>query len=241
MLNPYIYELPTDQIVSAPMQTSLVYGGDAGYSMPNLASNTNEHRITLGGSPSIAIGSNGRYYDSSSNYDTITDSDTLSFTNGSSDLAFSGSIRIDISALAGGTTGMLFGKVSGSGYEYALVLRNDYLVLYQMDAPATNQLNTKVPLTAASVLANTLTVGFTSDGSKTNAGVNLYINGVNQTVGKISENYGTYQGMVNTTSPIYFGRWPVGSIWGITGYLKNFHLDKGVNTAAEMLAYHNEI
>jgi hypothetical protein len=135
--------------------------------------------------------------DGTGSYVTIPDDNTLSFTNG----LFSICLWARFDNLTGGN--LLVSKRSGVGaHEYQLGINDSgNLEGTIFDGDSTDFL--QVEHTWSPSLNTWYHIAFTSDGTQTNAGMKLYIDG--SEVATVNDNQGTFTAMINTTAPVYLG------------------------------------
>lgn len=145
---------------------------------------------------------NGRSFNGSSAYHIIPNHSSLSFTNGASDLPFSWSFWINPTNLS--AQRWIISKRIVSNTEYQVIINTTTgtisVYLYSGGGTTVFIAGTTGGGCSAGVFSH---VAITYDGSKTFAGLKVYINGVLQTLTNISA--GSYAGMVAGTSHVYVG------------------------------------
>ena len=179
------------------------------------------------------------FQNSLSSYIVIPDSDDFSFTDGVNDLPFSISLWVKFDTL--GNVGAFVWKGGGpSDREYRLQTQTatQGFVIKIMD-PTTNVLERFALSGVNIVTGNWYHIVATYDGSKTGAGLNLYVNGVASTETPVET--GTYTGMVNSSFPLAIGnRADTLSALSIDGLMDEVHIWKNRElTAAEVTDIYN--
>ncbi len=152
-------------------------------------------------------------------------SSELSFVSGSDDLPCSFSVWVYTS---GGRNQWIISKkksnVAMNGSEYQLgILSNNKVFLTFLDKNTIGVNNYLEAQTVASLPLNQwVNIVATYDGSKTYAGLNIYLNGVSQSTNNSS--VGTYTGMEETDSPLTIGKagWVDNLYYG--GYLEELSI-----------------
>ncbi len=177
------------------------------------------------------------YKAASSNFTTISDQDNFSMTNGGGvDTAATWVSWVNIHSLT--TDRIIAAKNNGIGLlEWQLVIQSTGkpgIILYDPAGPTTIALETVNP-----VSVNTqYQIGFTYDGSKTAAGIKIFINGSSVATNDLSG--GVYTGMVNTTTPLLIGKRNHATGYPFDGVLSGFKIYKGkALSPTEMLADYN--
>ncbi len=184
-----------------------------------------DHTVTL--SQTYAL----QYASASSQQTTISDQNDFSFTNG-------GGVDTSATVLAwvsrsdsGSVRGMLAKK--NEWYIYTRSIADgDFSILFE------NGINSIGCTSAAGVIPiNTPTqIGFSYDGSKTAAGITLYVNGA--PISSTATGSGSYVGMANSTQNLYIGQ----DGWGVymEGDLSDVKIWKGTAlSATQCLADYN--
>ena len=141
----------------------------------------------------------------------LGDSDLFSFTNGVTDLPFSISGWFKLNAYGTGaavyssfmTKSQNNGSIWIREWSFSHVNSTGFvLVIFNPDSSGGNYIGKSINSPLSLNVWYHLTA--TYDGSKTNAGIVLYINGVLQS--SVNANSGTYTGMGNTTATVELGR-----------------------------------
>lgn len=159
---------------------------------------------TIIGSPTFVTGKVGNAVnfinDAANNYLNLPDNNAFSFTSGGGvDLPFSISLWFNVTAFS--SFNFLVNKQSATGFEWQLLLNGSTNILF---SKFTNTSISQGVIRSSSISLNTwhhLVV--TDNGSKTNAGMKVYLNGVLGS--NTNSNSGVYTGMANTTSPVFVG------------------------------------
>jgi len=140
-------------------------------------------------------------YDNADDHIIISDNDSLSFGNGSTDQPFS--ISAWIYQNASENAGDIVSKYNSSTteIEYRFLLVTDSISFTVYDDTSSSRIG-KIGGTNLSDLTWYHVVG-TYDGSSTANGIKLYVNGNIET--STNDNAGTFTNMDNTTSPLYIG------------------------------------
>jgi len=175
-------------------------------------SHTNGFNGTVGSavtfsSTNAVDGLAGQFISNTNSRITIADNDAFSFTNGTTDTAFS--IKANITSINPTTIQPIFSKWNGSNNntsEYLFYTRatTGRLAILLFNNVGTNRfIGVETTASVTNGLVNNVIV--TYDGSGTVGGIQMYINGILQSVTNISS--GTYVGMGNTTlTPIIGNR-----------------------------------
>jgi len=192
-----------------------------GTTWTNLSKNSNNGTLTNCTFNSSVLGS--ITFNGSTSVVGLGDNDLFSFTSGGGvDLPFSisGWFRLNTYGTGASSYSTLICKSQYNGSiwvrEWAFTHPNSLgfsLIIFNPDSSGTNYIGKSIgsPL----VLNTWYHLSSTYDGSKTNNGIRLYINGVLQST--TNSNSGTYTGMGNTSSTVEFGRQY--SLGGDNGYL----------------------
>ena len=179
------------------------------------------------------------FQNSNSSYIVIPDSNDLSFTDGVNDLPFSISLWVKFDALT--NIGAFLWKGGGSSdREYRLQTQtHQHGFMIRIMDPTTNILERFALSGVNLVTGNWYHIVATYDGSKTGAGLNLYVNGVASTETPVET--GTYTGMVNSSFPLAIGnRADTLSTLSIDGLMDEVHIWKNRElTAAEVTDIYN--
>ena len=141
---------------------------------------------------------NAARFDAGTDKIDIADTNNLSFTDGTNDIPFSISMWVYFTAF-NPSGDWLFNKNDNTvgGGEWQLVYYQSKFSFFKLDK-ATGGVNQTIGVSTPFSLNTWYFVTFTDDGSKTVAGMKIYINSVLQTATNIST--GTYTGMANGTS-----------------------------------------
>jgi hypothetical protein len=162
----------------------------------------------------------------------VTDNNNFSFTDGVNDIPFSINVWIYFTAFTAIAGNWIINKrnaVSG-GDEWQIHRSTaDGKIYFTKFDKVSNTISQAISTSSFSSSLNTwYNITFTDDGSKTVAGLKIYVNGVLQTTA--SAGSGTYTGMPNGTSLTRFGL----NSWNLTtfecahnGYLEDVGIWKG--------------
>lgn len=140
-------------------------------------------------------------FDGSNEYITIPDTDVLSFGNGTTDSPFSISAWIKLDTTGKGR--IICKYQTGTAPEWNFdVISNEFLSFRMYDASTSNRItcDATVPID----LGTWTHVCGTYDGSSSETGINLYING--QAVAQTQATAGTYVAMENSSNAVWIGR-----------------------------------
>lgn len=164
-------------------------------------------------------------FNGTTSYLQYADNDIFSFTDGVNDLPFS--IEFDLLTKNISSYQYLISKafVNGINREWSINLTGGQLhvILFVSEAIVANYLRV---YTTASININTFyKYKITYDGSKTVAGIKVYINGVSQTLNS-SLSIGTYTGMTNTSREVLVGHTGYATTYYLNGYLRNLKITK---------------
>jgi len=180
------------------------------------------------------------YFDGTDDYVSIPSHNDFNFSDGfGNDIAFSISLWVNVDATAGLWNGFVCRYDNDdSGAQWAIEYRSDINVihchLYE------NGSTTYCDFYATYTLkgAGWKHLVFTYDGSASETGVKIYIDGSSQTVGY--DEIGSYTGMSSSASHnICFGRW--GGTDYFTGYLDDVAIYKNkILSQAEILELYND-
>lgn len=173
-------------------------------------------------------------------YITVPDANDLSFGNASNDSPFSLYARFKTDNTGANQSLFFKGDTSGSDFEYGAVYSASgfvYLVLYDTDG--TNRI--RMQTDSFSFVTNTwYNVVFTYDGSSSSSGINIYVNGVLQSV--TSNDAGSYVAMHNLGDPLYIGAIENGA--GTTnefdGHLSHMGIVGKELSSCEVIELHND-
>jgi hypothetical protein len=187
------------------------YKMDEGTGTATTADSTaNGHTATLVNSPGWVTGKIGAFalsFNGTTQRVTVPDQANLSFTAGGGvDTAFSLGAWLNITAIA--TQQGLLAKNSGSGAEWLLFTSGSNLFLNLYNNAGSN-IGRFGALTTGAHQAQWICLTATYSGSKTAAGIKLYINGTQMDTG--NNNSGTYTGQVDTAAVVEFGAYNVGT------------------------------
>jgi surface protein len=183
---------------------------------------------TAGGKVSNCSDFNG----TSSDYLTGADSDDFSFTNGSNDLPFSVSMWVNFDSVS--DAWFMDKRTAGNDeWQITYYLGKLNMALFSAGASSAYLYGTYTTSLTASTWYH---IAFTYDGSGTFAGINFYLNGVNQTL--TNESVGTYAGMTNGTAPLRLGTFTSG--FPFNGKMDETHIWKNRElTASEVTDIYN--
>ena len=139
-------------------------------------------------------------------YIEVSDSDSLSFGNGSTDSAFSVSTWVNFDDV---TNSSLFSKsnVAPTFYEYSAHISSEQIAfgLYsQGDVSGSNNIFVVTTATLTSYEGSWINLTFTYDGSRNVSGLKIYLNGDEMPTSTVEN--GTYVAMANTAAPFKIGR-----------------------------------
>jgi hypothetical protein len=159
---------------------------------------------------------------------TIPWSEKLAFNNGNNDLPFSISTWVKYNAsgnytiIQKGRTDRLFEIVGASNILY-----------FRLSSKA--NLNNRIEISKSFVPTNGVWYNliFTYSGNSSNTGLNMYINGVLQTVTR--SNFGTaYLGLSTNPEPIYLGKLNPATTFNLQGSLDEFYIFNSELTQSEV-------
>jgi Concanavalin A-like lectin/glucanases superfamily len=199
---------------------------------------------TLYGSPSLVTPVNNALNLGANKYMVVADNDLLSFTNGSTDIPFSLSIRLKLdSIVANGFAMLICKRDSSSLYQYAeWQLSYSWGVYGNVGVGFT--LIDKVHAATINVVTNEqLSFGtvynlvVTYNGNGQNTGLEIYIDKVNKTNRGGS---GSYTRTVNTVSNVTVGKAGWDNIGTFNGFVDSIRLYNRILTTAEITALYNE-
>jgi hypothetical protein len=172
-------------------------------------SHYNAHNGTATGSPTFITGVEGNGInfpnDGTARYVTIADSDNFSFTNGSNDLPFSISMWVKFHAFSS-TGNWLINKRGGTTQtEWQLNYRSSSSQLSLLKFSEGGNTSTQGILSSANPFSTDTWyhIACTDDGSGTEAGMKLYINGSLDVEGSVSS--GSYLKMNNGNNVMVIG------------------------------------
>lgn len=148
------------------------------------------------------VGRVGDFNSSSTKVD-VADADNLSFTNGVNDLPFSFTVLVNFGTTA--TSGSLLTKYDGINNEYAFMVFGTTLNFALFNTGGfSNYINITHSFTRTTSTWYHITL--TYDGSKSETGLTLYLDGVD--VSGTQTEVGAYTGMTNTSRIVTMGyRW----------------------------------
>lgn len=146
---------------------------------------------------------NGRSFNGTSDYITISDANSLSFDSGTADTPLSVSVWVKPTVLAGAGAGnwIVNKRDAGAGDEYQLVFWEGKLVLGLFSSNANYISRTTSATWQAGQWYH---IAATYDGSKSPNGINIYVNGILQN--STGNTTGTYTGMNNSANPVVIGK-----------------------------------
>jgi hypothetical protein len=127
----------------------------------------------------------------------VADADDLSFGDGVTDQAFSFSTWLYLDSVSGSVNKMIFNKNN----EYRLRMNQNGRLFFELLTNSSNRLSARYIDVAGDVLT-WINIVCTYDGSKTKAGMKIYINASEVITGNASS--GTYTGMSNQATPLQF-------------------------------------
>lgn len=176
------------------------------------------------------LGKTGNAVMFNSTYDRIDIDNTslLSFTDGSNDLPFSISLWAYFTAFSS-FGNMLVNKrsnVAGSD-EWQVRLRPDKVMFYKVDKNSAGANYQGVIMTNTVSLNQWYHIVVTDNGSKSEAGMKIYVNGVEQSITSFSS--GTYTGMALGTHLVRVGQagWTTGTGNEHSGYIDSLSVWRG--------------
>lgn len=173
---------------------------------------------------------NAAIFDSASDRIDIPDSDVLSFTDGTNDFAYTINTWVYVTAFNTDTNIIAYkANTAGSAFEWAVSIEDFNRVRISKTDKVSTSIGQSIKSPINSIALNTwYMITITDDGSKTEAGMNIYINANLQS--KTSSSIGTYTGMANTTGIVRLGQIP----WSTTvtttnhlGYIEDIGFWKG--------------
>ena len=173
-------------------------------------------------------------FDGTDDYATIADSDDLTFGDSSTDSPFSISAWIKNDSI--GNTQRIVTKDTGGGvYEYLFTINGaGYLALYLYDNGSVNNIYAS---TNVSLLTGVwYHVVATYDGSGSNTGITLYVDGATGTISRGAG--GSYVAMHNTSGNVSIGRLPSGSQF-FSGKIDEVAVIPSELSAAQVAAIYN--
>ena len=202
--------------------------GTVGY---NQTANTSP--INWQNTPSWADGKYGKaiQFNGVNQYGIIDDADGFSFGNGTTDTPFS------ISAWVKMTDSAYFDILAkyNNHEEWALFTDNHKLVFIITDASASASKGRKYNTSIASYDGQWINITATYDGSRTVAGLKIYLNGNRVDDANYTDNV-NYVAMENTTDPVWIGNWFANYA---TGYEDNIRIFNGALTQTEITDIYN--
>lgn len=211
-------------------------------------SNTNESTgLSPNGVPSgidYVVGKTGNAarFDSVTDYVDISDTDNLSFTNGTNDIPFSISMWIYPTAL--NNTTVLINKTGLSSNEWMVFTDTTGSISVQCFDKSNTSTRKAMHVNSAIVLNTWQLLTVTVGGSTSETDINVYINSVIQS--KTSDSIGTYTSMINTTNNTRIGQLSWSDIYSapnetkFTGYMEEVGVWKNrILTQAEITYLYN--
>jgi len=168
-----------------------------------LNNNLIDQKNSYNGSGSVSFGTgkiSSAVSFSGSTFFTVNDVSNFSFTNGLVDSPCSGVISVNFNSTA---TQNIFNKRqdTSTGAEYTLFYESGNVVMRLYSQGGVNYIDRRYPLVPT--FGTWYNIAWTYNGSGVSSGIKIYINNVE---GGTTGASGTYTGMSNTTSNIYFGR-----------------------------------
>ncbi len=192
---------------------------------------------TLVGTPTFTAAkiSNGLTLNGTTQYVTLTDNDSLSFGNAGVDRAFSFSGWIKSNSLAG--TNYIIAKRLAAALEYQFAIDSSGRTVITLFSAGAGS----ITLGAAAPISSFSTGVFkhlvcTYDGSKTYAGLKIYIDGVLQVTTDVSSG-SPYAGMNNTAVNAYVGGF--GATAGLNGIIDEFGIWSKALTQSAVTSLYN--
>ena len=141
---------------------------------------------------------NEAVFNGSSSFVTVADNDVFSFTDGVNDLPF----RIELTVkLNSNTEQYLINKRISGSFEWQIRQKGNFFIVTIGDAEATINISSQVPFNY--IQGNYYNIVVTYDGSKTQNGLKISVDGVSNTP---NPNNPSYFGMENTTAPVSIGK-----------------------------------
>ena len=137
-------------------------------------------------------------FDGINQFVQVPDADDLSFGDGVTDQAFSLSAWVYLDSFGSTFNGMIINKTN----EYRIRLSSSGVLLFELLSNSSNRIGRRYSPLAGGDLSTWLNIVCTYDGSKTSAGMKIYINDVQ--VDNANQNAGTYTGMINTSATLNF-------------------------------------
>lgn len=131
-------------------------------------------------------------------YVEVADADDLSFGDGVTDQAFSLSAWVYLDSFGSTFNGMIINKTN----EYRIRLTSSGILLFELLSNSSNRIGRRYNTLAGGDLSTWLNIVCTYDGSKSSAGMKIYINDVQ--VDNANQNAGSYTGMINTAAALRF-------------------------------------
>lgn len=175
------------------------------------------HNISFIGSPIYSAGKVGDgvdfLNDTVDRYGIISDNDDFSFVSAGNDVPFSISCWVKFYTYNNGTI-LVKRNDSNSGDEYFYFITSSIIIFYKIDK-TNNSIFQAASCSHSIPLNNFMHVVITDNGTKTFAGMKIYLNGISQTT--VNQSSGVYTGMSNKGQPIRIGRYP-------TGFISSFKL-----------------
>jgi len=179
------------------------------------------------------VNANAANFNATSNsYISIPDNNDFSFTNGTNDSPFSVSLKVKLTS---NTLGFLVAKTSG-GFATNLaewsIYNNSGSVIVLLSNKTTGYLGNSFSTALTTGVWYDIVV--TYDGSGTNAGMKLYLNGVSKSYS--TTNSGVYTSMQNTASLVTLGQEKAGAgLYPLNGIIDECYIFNYELTATEAI------
>ena len=226
IINPYRYSSEDDDDVVGhwPMDTtSNVVWADTGTEIKDTSGNANHGATTNMDASNVDTGpvNSSLDFNGTDEYITISDSDDLSFGDGTDDNPFTIEFWYDAD-VAGGNRGLILKGASLSSYEYYIntnIINTFYFVINDKSAGAQILQSLSIP---SPPMTDTY-IKCTYDGSGTAGGMKVYFDDVLQSTTPAS--FGAYTAMENSTDPLTIGKF---GTWYFNGSLAHVKFTKGV-------------
>ena len=178
--------------------------GDTGTEVKDISGNNNHGAVSGLTVASVTPGKLGQglQFNGTSDYVSIPDTDSLSFTNGSgTDLPYSISVWVYMRDITQ-TAGMVSKWLSGDHCEYLLFIDSGTLRIQNYSWYSDPMIGRSVSLSASNQ-NKWIHITATYTGSETNAGLALFVDGVR--VDTTNTGWGTYTGTQNSDVPVRIG------------------------------------
>ena len=137
-------------------------------------------------------------FDGINQFVEVADADDLTFGDGVTDQPFSLSGWVYLDSFGSTFNGMIINKTN----EYRIRLTSGGILLFELLSNPSNRIGRRYNTLAGGDLSTWLNIVCTYDGSKTSAGMKIYINDVQ--VDNANQNAGTYTGMINGSGTLNF-------------------------------------